>query len=279
MANNGNAAKSLAEGTQSILDRVGEFFHIFDLSFFVAGAVTLAAAAFVCVKAQLQIPYSPPTWLTVAAFLIGSYAAGLMTFAIGRNLSGKTFRKGVFEKEFKMCLWAHEIREPAALSYYHTRIQTQASPEVPGAVSIEHRQEFLSSLKENFPKMTDQEFIELLSKQRDRLWWLYLRMWQDMAFNQPKSAPFRHLSRYWVMAATYDGLAIAFIAWAGAAILGMLPAVAKEPLSPWLGIALLLIFVFMAVIALKQGADYYRYQIQDLVAAISASRSSMTSAK
>ena len=77
------------------------------------------------------------------------------------------------------------------------------------------------------------------------------------------------------MAATYDGLAVSFAAWAGVSILATFPEVAATPIPREWGWALLLGFLLMSIAALRQGANYYRYQIQDLVAAFSAATSPM----
>src|SRR5690348_15709559 len=165
-----NAAKDVAEGVRSILDRIGEFFHIFDLSFFVSGAVTFGACAFLYFKTEAPRVFPFAEWVGVVAVVVACYAAGLMSFTLGRLINGYIFRSGKFPDRFQQALIAHNVSGP--------------------------------------------EIAKYITKDADRLWWLYIRLWQDIAFARPNSVVYGHLKRYWVMAATYDGLAISFIAWA-----------------------------------------------------------------
>jgi hypothetical protein len=76
--------KELGVGLGAILERIADFFDIFDLSFFVSGATTLAALTFWGWRAGIVIPAILPGWLQIAAFVIGSYVFGLICFAVAR---------------------------------------------------------------------------------------------------------------------------------------------------------------------------------------------------
>ena len=223
------AADDVADGIRSILDRIGEFFHIFDLSFFVAGAVTSGALTFLYFKSQATWAFPLPGWVSVVGTLVAIYTAGLMSFTIGRHINGRLFRGRKFPVRFQIALMKHQASGPELAKY-----------------------------------LTDND---------EDLWWLYLRMWQDIAFERPKSVAYTHLSRYWVMAATFDGLAASFIIWAAVSLLVTSKIVTPNPLSISWGIAAAVGFLALSVTALKQGADYYAYQIDDLVAAALSAKS------
>lgn len=54
------ATEEVAQGVRSVFDRIGEFFHLFDLSFFVSGFVLLGAFAFLYIKLQLPRTVAAP---------------------------------------------------------------------------------------------------------------------------------------------------------------------------------------------------------------------------
>ena len=231
MGNGTNPSKEIVEGIQPVLDRVGEFFHLFDLSFFVAGTMTMGAMAFFFEKSGQSLAFPFPGWVKVIAFFVVTYSAGLMSFSLGRLINGALFRKGIFPKQFKASLMDHQFMGPDEGSYL-----------------VDDR----------------------------RLWGLYVRMWQDLAFTGPKSYPFKHLSRYWVMAATYDGLGFSFLVWAMVSFLTACGTIVPKAVAIKWGVGGGMIFLALAVGALMQGANYYKYQIEDLVASAASAKALAT---
>lgn len=230
MARANGRGGDVATGIQAILERIGEFFHLFDLSFFVSGAVTSAALACLYLQFWPLPAVQVADWIVVGAVIVACYTAGLMSFAIGRLINGRLLRRRQFPRRFQEALMRHEVRSPEIVKYLDPP---------------------------------------------DYLWWLYIRLWQDMVMRHPRSVALAHLSRYWVMAATYDGLATSFLTWAVVSIAGSSSAAARHPV-PWAwGVLAAVGFVALAVTALRQGAAYYAYQIDDLVAATLAARSSV----
>lgn len=222
-----DSLKPAAEGLQSILERIGEFFHIFDLSFLVSGAVAGAALICLCFKIQAAPRVTVTGWLGVFGVLVASYALGLMCFTLGRSLNGLLFRRKVFPWHFQVALMAN-----------------------PSMAQLAREGEMASYIEDD-----------------RKLWWLYLRMWQDLLRYRSKTVAFSHLNRYWVMAGTYDGLAVAFLVWAATVLIASCPAVAPVPIELGWGIGLATMFALLSLAALRQGAAYYRSQIDDLVAA------------
>lgn len=107
----------VAGGVRSVLDRVGEFFHIFDLSFFVGGAMTFGALAFVYVQLGYpqHFPFAP--WVGALAVVVACYVCGLLAFAVGRELGKRAVRRGVLEKTLREALDAHGLSNPVIDSY------------------------------------------------------------------------------------------------------------------------------------------------------------------
>jgi hypothetical protein len=78
------------------------------------------------------------------------------------------------------------------------------------------------------------------------------------------------------MAATYDAVGFSFIAWAVALIAVQFEAVAPEPVRHGVGVAGALLCLFAALFAFRRGANYYEYQIEDVVAHFAVKRGRLT---
>jgi hypothetical protein len=222
--------EEIAQGLRSIFDRIGEFFHLFDLSFLVSGASTFAAAAFFYIRAGYSREFPFAQWVGVCAVIIGSYICGLLAFAAGRWLNGNIFRRTLLER-----------RLPEAINIHALSSQTISS--------------YLGQKPE-----------------RARVWRLYIRMWSEIAQSQSGSVTFQHLSRYWVMAATYDGVGFSLLLWGCVLLLAGCKFFVQNPLSAGLSIFGALVAGLLALVAFKRAADYYEYQIEDVGASISAAQ-------
>ena len=225
-----SVASEAAEGVRSLFSRLGEFFHIFDLSFLVSGATTLGALLFLRYRLGFSTDFPFSGWIMGFGFIISSYVCGLVSFSAGRALNSKLFCKRVLSDYLRDALRAQEVQGQLIDRYL------QAGE--PGG----------------FP-----------------LWRLYIRLWQQLAENHPKSVAFHHLSRYWAMAATYDGAAVSLLIWAIA--VAPMPFFGKSFLSLWLALFAVAALVAAAVLCLRQGAKYYEFQIEDLAAALAVMRS------
>lgn len=232
MAEKESMSSEIASGLRSIFERVGEFFHIFDLSFFVSGAMTFGALAFVYLqmKYPCQFPFAP--WVGTLALIVASYVCGLIAFAVGRELSGRTFRRHTLHRTLPLAIEAHNLTDEIITSY--------------------------------------------TAGEQPRLWWLYIRMWSEIAHEKSPPAIAHHLRRYWVMAATYDGVAFSFIVWASALIAVQFNSIAPEPVDHVVGTVGALLSACAAFFAFRRGANYYEYQIEDVVAHFAVSRHSLT---
>lgn len=229
MSERPDLAAEAAEGVRSVFSRLGEFFHIFDLSFLVSGATTLGALLFLSGRLNLSIALPDSSWIVGFALIIASYVCGLVSFAVGRSLNGRLFRQ-------------------SALSHFKQAIEGQG-------------------LKGNIVT----SFLQGEKQDGYPLWRLYIRLWQQLAEKHPNSVAFHHLSRYWAMAATYDGVAFSLLAWAVA--LTPIALLGTNPLSPTLALASMILLILAAIACLRQGAKYYEFQVEDLVAALAVAKS------
>lgn len=232
MPESSNAKEDLSLGLRSIFERVGEFFHIFDLSFLVAGASTFAAGSFLYVMMHKPsiFPFEP--WVGAAALVIACYLCGLIAFSVGRELSGLTFRRHTLHKTLPASLTAHQLSD-AGIGAYQPQ-QDEA-----------------------------------------RHWWLYIRMWSEVAHDASAPVVLHHLMRYWAMAATYDGVAFSFLAWASVLTAVQFKSVAPQPLGHGVGVSGVVIAGAAAYFAFRRGAAYFEYQIEDVVAHFAVKRGSL----
>src|SRR5690349_14649231 len=109
MAEEKSPSGEIASGLRSIFERVGEFVNIFDMSFFVAGVMTFGALVFVYVlmKKPREFPFEP--WVGVITFVVATYVCGLVAFSVGRELSGRTFRRRTLHRILPRALAAHNL--------------------------------------------------------------------------------------------------------------------------------------------------------------------------
>jgi hypothetical protein len=154
--------------------RIADIFGIFDLSFFVSGAVCAAGVLFGAgifggwtrVEALVR---AHPTGLHIGATVLACYVLGIVCFAAGR----KVRQDRTFYADLRRHLHDFGLDERYAQL-------------LPGAKDAD-------------------------ATRRSAL--LYARLWAEVR-QAPQLAPsFNLLTRYWVMAAMCDGLAAAFSVW------------------------------------------------------------------
>jgi hypothetical protein len=231
MAEEKGAAADIASGVRSIFERVGEFFHIFDLSFFVAGASTFGAGAFLYIMMRKPREFPFEAWVGVFAVIVACYICGLIAFAVGREISGAFFRKKTLHATLPVSLDAHRLCEERMAPY--------------------------------------------LGGDKPRYWWLYMRMWSEVAHDRSAPVVLHHLMRYWAMAATYDGVAFSLLVWAAVFVAVQFESVAPYPLGHGVGLTAVVAFVLAAFYAFRRGAVYFQYQIEDVVAHFAVLRGSL----
>jgi hypothetical protein len=229
-----SSLKEVGEGLKSILERIADFFDIFDLSFIVSGATTISAFAFWGWRAGLQHPAIPTGWISAVGLVIACYVAGLVCFAVGRWIRmGWRSRSSEkrFHKWFVFVLDGHGLTGVPPFNEYLARKETRGD------------------------------------------WRLYVRLWADVRQSSPLAASFSLLRRYWVMAATYDGVAIALVVWAATLVGCAFGVAGAKPIDKWLALPLTLVLLVCAVACSREAGRFVDYQVEELVASIAADRS------
>jgi len=228
-----SVSEEVGSGLRSILERIGEFFHIFDLSFFVAGVMTFAALAFLYIMMKMphEFPFAP--WVGVVAFVVGSYVCGLIAFTVGRELNGVAFRRRILQRILPQAMAAHNL--------------------------------------------TGKNIAPYMNAEQSRFWWLYIRMWSEIAHEKSAPLVLHHLMRYWAMAATYDGIGFGFLVWATALVAVQFEYVSPNPISHSIGTTGALLCICASYFSFRRGADYYEYQIEDVVAHFAVAQGSLIS--
>ncbi len=221
----------LAGALNAVVSKVGDFVDIFDLSFFVAGAVCLSALAFGNARGHFIEAAAFGEGYNALMFLIGCYVLGLVCFAFGRMLRPK--RSSLFAADFKSIVERHGLG---------ARYQSY---------------------------LTDRAADNML---------LYNRLWAMMRQETALLPSFTLLRRYWSMAATYDGLVTALIAWWCACIYWCIdPAAASTPLL--LRAIPLAILPVAVLLCRREAGRLTRFQMEELVASIAFFESRPATAK
>lgn len=226
MPSESDLPKEIAGGVRGLFDRIGEFFHLFDLSFFVSGGVTFSALAYWYTKqAGLSPPIPFPTWIRVVALIVACYVCGLVSFAAGRfvaNYWRGSRRQRYFTDFLTRIIEAHGIYDPSITPYLYSY---------------------------------------------EKPWRLYERLWVDLREAPQHAASFTILNRYWVMAATHDGIAISCLAW-------MVVLLVVPPFDGSVNrFVLPVLAALAAALCFWQGHNYFKFQVREIVATLAASRS------
>lgn len=239
MKNNESPAKSISMGLGTIFERIGDFFHIFDLSFFVGGSATLGAIVFLYVNfiyyrlTETRL-FLFPEWVAVPALIISAYLCGLIAFAAGRELSGLFFRSKTLATTLIPAIGRHRLTQLPEVSSY------------------------------------------IQGDDIDGQWKLYIRMWSEIVHDTSAPLLVHHLMRYWAMAATYDSVGFSLIVWAISLLIlwlfGSIPVALSMVALP----AAATVCLLGSYIAFRRGAQYYEYQIEDVVAHFAVKQKSLT---
>ena len=80
------------------------------------------------------------------------------------------------------------------------------------------------------------------------------------------------LNRYWVMAATYDGVAFALIVWFVVLADCLLRIKINDGLFPTAALFIILTVALLSLACFREARRYMNYQIEEFVAAIAAKR-------
>lgn len=191
----------MEEGLRSLnalLSRVGAFFDIFDLSFFVSGAVSVGAVALLGHSAGLTQAPLEGAWL-ISAVMLASYVLGLLCFSIGRTL-----RRGVMRLRYRV---------PFAVRF---RTLLEAGLRAHGLDEVA-----LASPPHGLPPETAPLWERRLrhydaqdgSARDSAAFYKYTLLWTKLRQSAHLAPSLILLNRYWVMAAMLDGMTMALLLW------------------------------------------------------------------
>lgn len=99
---------------------------------------------------------------------------------------------------------------------------------------------------------------------------LYVRLWAEIRQNPNLAPSFSLIRRYWVMAATYDGLAFAMLSWL--IVISIAKFFLALPLNQPLYVIIMLSLIFIIYACMREARRNQNHQVEELVASITVSR-------
>lgn len=232
-----------AKALQTLLARIGAFFDIFDLSFFVSGAVSVGALWLGYKLRGGQLLSTVPDGYLLTGILLGCYVLGLLCFALGRALRQAVVRL------FRGAGSSQRLREAlAAAVKAHDLGTAPLSPKVAKTIG-----QYLQSRDGKGREAGTQ--------------WLYTLLWTKLRQTPHLAPSLMLLNRYWVMTATNDGLGAAALLWSG-----MLLCYWRGWGLPMAGSVLAgvgaVVGVLLALLFLREAQRYVLVQIDELCATV-----------
>lgn len=223
--------KELGDALKALLDKLSDFFDIFDLSFFVSGAAAIAALAFWGLRAGITLPASTSPWVNVLVVILACYITGLLCFALGRWVRMQIMKL---------------LGEKSSDEFLRTVVEAHV---------LQDEEPYKSYLADNAKGDPGR---------------LYTRLWAEIRQSDRLAPSLSLVRRYWVMAATYDGLAFALVVWMVVLIAVTLGAgVAEDKRPSWWVTGPVVALLALAVAAcLHEARRFMKYQVEDLVAAL-----------
>jgi len=91
-----------------------------------------------------------------------------------------------------------------------------------------------------------------------------VRLWAEVRQAPELAASFSLLRRYWVMAATNDGLVIALLAWSVVMRMCIFGAGGAQPIDPTLGLIAILVLLVSIIGFWREASSYVEYQMEEL---------------
>ena len=250
----------VAKAVKPLFDKFIDFFDIFDLSFFVAGATFIAAIAWASLTPSLpelvglrklstgeSVVTNALPGVTVFMLILASYVSGMTCFALGR------FSRSVVERVRNWVMRVSGRNIKNLREYKRTRLHEEL---VQHGVLERDGDEY--RVRPGFDRMPWLQRY-FLNGGRGQEAALYVRLWAEVRQRERFAPSFSLVRRYWVSTATLDGLFIALGTWAVLLYLvdqsthGLVPTVATG-----LG----------AVFCMREAGRYDVYQREELIASL-----------
>lgn len=231
--------EEIGKALKVVFDKISDFFDIFDLSFFVSGFFTTSILLAWIKLRNIPIPISFTETKSIIIIALFCYISGLLSFALGRWI-----RMGI-------------LAYPSNL--------------------IRRKRQKPKSFDERFKKIleahgmdSDPEVQSYLNRNEHRgIWRLYVLFWAKLRNDEKHAKSLAFLRRYWVMAATYDGLSISVFISILLAIelkIGIVGAPIIFDLRLFTVVIVLLLLLFVA--CLREANRFVEYQIEEVVSSI-----------
>lgn len=231
-----------AKALQTLLARIGAFFDIFDLSFFVSGRGQRGGAVAGLQAARRPAFEHSPRRLPTG-ILLGCYVLGLLCFALGRAL-----RQGVV-RLFRGAGSSQRLREAlAAAVKAHDLGTAPLGPKVAKTIG-----QYLQSRDGKGSEAGTQ--------------WLYTLLWTKLRQTPHLAPSLMLLNRYWVMTATNDGLGAAALLWSGTLLCYWRGWGLPMAGSAMAGVGAV-VGVLLALLFLREAQRYVLVQIDELCATV-----------
>lgn len=258
--------KELADSLSTIIDKLAGFFDIFDLSFVVSGATILAAVAFGLYLTGRDIITEVDGIFDYFAFVFISYVIGMLCFALGRWLrmrvvSPITNRVIDFAR-------ATLRRSGTGSTVSHLNRQDDFQDK------MNRFEIYIYEVFRSHGLLEQEPFKSYLERdEKKRVWRLYVRMWAEAREKLSSTPSMSLLQRYWVMAATYDGLSISVFAWILVVALWINGFGGLTPPLDWKIGIVIEIFLFLCMyVCLREANRFVLNQVEELIATIAASQ-------
>lgn len=230
----------VARAVNALFDKL---FEILDLSFVVSGATFMAALAWDPRTSELDIPRLVEGPLGIAILVVAAHTSGMTCFAAGRQV--------------RRWLTSLLRRRPPIDELFGQLIR-HGVIEVRPNVALDQPNAFVFTGKVDIPWLA--RYVE--GPGGSQPYALYARMWAEVRQQERLLPSFSLVRRYWVSAATLDGLFVALLTWA-------------MFLFPLDGAAYDRVGVFPSLLAfvgswfcLWEARRYAKYQIEEIVGTV-----------
>ena len=233
--------EEIGKALKSIFDKLSDFFDIFDLSFFVSGVALTLSILFWLNQRELYYFQEVQFKGIMIVYVLICYINGLIAFATGRWI--------------RMGIWSHIKSKRAKRN---------------------NRYDFFDARLIRMIRAHGLDDNPTIMKYLDRAdyrgtWRLYVRLWAVIRENKKYENSLSILKRYWVMAATYDGLSIFLLIMTliisdfGFGILGE-----KVITNLWVVFPTIVVLLFAFFACIREADRYVDYQVEEVIATIAA---------
>jgi len=232
--------REFGEALRLLFTKLSDFLDVFDLSFLISGGMTVIALVYVGWATKLPIPALSGDRVFFIGFgaLLVAYVSGLVCFTVGRFL--------------------RRLAQKATGGPWYGR--GTRLDDVVRAHGLQANPRFASYFGGDGSAPASP--------------YLYVRMWAELRHDAARGASMTLLTRYWKLAATYDGMAANALLWAYIfATAPFLPDFVEHTqhippaIISW-SLAAMFAVAFGACIFESQ--RYERYQLEELAATIAA---------